>query len=140
MHILPIWAACGKDMQNASHTCHTCDELCRRVNVIRERFEWAMGVRISKLWGRMNRKGTEMVRKFQEEEISKGGQESPMEEEEEETRLRAMQEARQASHNEWLRSMEKHPRCAMLPSPEQLHSSMDSPGSDETRVQVSVHA
>ena len=43
-----------------------------------------------------------------------------------------MQEARQASDNEWLRSMEKHPRCAMLPSPEKLNSSMDSPGSDET--------
>ena len=49
-----------------------------------------------------------------------------------ETRLRAMQEARQAFDNERFRSMEKHARCAMLPSPEQLHSSMDSPGSDET--------
>ena len=49
-----------------------------------------------------------------------------------ETPLRAMQEARQAFDSERFRSMEKHARCAMLPSPEQLHSSMNSPGSDET--------
>ena len=80
----------------------------------------------------MNRKGREMVREFQEEEISKGGQESPMSCQEVKTGVKAMQEERQASDNEWLRSMEKHPRCAMLPSPEKLNSSMDSPGSDET--------
>ena len=74
----------------------------------------------------------EMVREFQEEEISKGGQESPMSCQEVKTGVKAMQEERQASYDAGLRSMEKHARCAMLPSPELLNLGKDYRGSDKT--------
>ncbi|KAJ7387501.1 hypothetical protein OS493_000831 [Desmophyllum pertusum] len=76
----------------------------------------------------------EEVRKYMylEEVISGGDQDSPMSDQELNAKVRAMEEQRQASDNKQFRSMEKHPRCAILSSPEKLDESIGSPGSDET--------
>ena len=43
-----------------------------------------------------------------------------------------MELSRKANQDEMFTSMEKHPRCALLPSPEKLNESIGSPGSDKT--------
>ncbi|XP_078378598.1 uncharacterized protein LOC144661665 [Oculina patagonica] len=49
-----------------------------------------------------------------------------------EAMVSAGKEKREAFQTERIRSMEKHARCALLPSPEKLDESFDSPGSDVT--------
>ena len=78
----------------------------------------------------------ELVRRYLEREISDGGQDSPLSQEECNAKARDCQGKKEASRDKWLRKMEEHARCALLPSPEKLNESISSPGSDKTDTLV----
>ena len=70
---------------------------------------------------------------FMEEAISESDQDTPITTQELDYKVKVIQEKRQASEKKWLGEMEKHARCAMLPSPEKLNKCIGSPpGSDTT--------
>ena len=74
----------------------------------------------------------ERVRKYQEAAMSEEGEDHPMTQQESDARVRALLEQREADDVKRFRALEEHPRCALLPSPEKLDLSRNSPGLDET--------
>ena len=75
---------------------------------------------------------SQQVREYHEKVISEGGQESTLTAQELDAKSIAMKREREAIDNDRIKSMEKHPRCALLPSPEKLDESIGSPCSDKT--------
>ena len=65
-------------------------------------------------------------------ESGKSDQDSAISDMDLQQRVADMRQKRKEQDDERFRSMEEHPRCAILPSPEKLDESIGSPGSDKT--------